>query len=80
MTNMSQFSRSVTDLPKVSQISCDILEEHEVYSALCLWVHYLLAQYTSSRSGSPSPGAQGGGEQELFHCPFLKLNFFQWPE
>lgn len=76
MTNRSQFSHSVTDLPNVSQIPCDTLEEHKVCSALCLWVHCLLARYTSSQKCSSIPRSTGGRRTGAVSLPLLYTDFF----
>lgn len=80
MINKSQVSHSVTDLPKVSQIPCDPLEEHEVCSAHCLWVHCLLAQYTSSQKCFSIPRSTGGRRTGAVSLPLLYTEFFPWPE
>lgn len=76
MTNMNQFSHSVTDLPKVIQIPCDTLEQHKVCPALCLGVSYLLAQYTSTQVWFSILSSMVGRRTGAVSLPLLYIELF----
>lgn len=72
---MSQFSDSVTELPNISQIPCDTLEEHKGFSELCLWVHGHLTQYTRSQKGFFSPWSTGGRRTGAISLSLVYVGF-----